>query len=302
MPSTQWIVQQRGPKNRVDPTVPYLSLVEDERSADGILEQVLTVFLTNRECPFHCTMCDLWKNTTDETVPQGAITGQVDWAIERFDQERTAQVIKLYNSGNWFDRQAIPREDWPAIAERIRHYRAVIVETHPKLLEGVREFAELIHPAQLEVAMGLETVHPDVLPKLNKQMTVDDFHDASQTLVAAGIGVRAFILLQPPWIVPEEAVEWALRSIEFAFDAGVECCSIVPTREGNGAMEQLLQAGQFQRPSVDSMLAVLLQGLALGRGRVFMDVWDIEKFATDANDLHRRQRIEQLNRQGLSAT
>ena len=31
------------------------------------------VFLTNRECPFRCVMCDLWMNTLDETVPRGAI-------------------------------------------------------------------------------------------------------------------------------------------------------------------------------------------------------------------------------------
>ena len=28
---------------------------------------------------------------------------------------------------------------------------------------------------QLEVALGLETVHPEVLARLNKQMTLDDF-------------------------------------------------------------------------------------------------------------------------------
>ena len=26
---------------------------------------VATLFLTNRECPFRCLMCDLWKNTLE---------------------------------------------------------------------------------------------------------------------------------------------------------------------------------------------------------------------------------------------
>ena len=86
----------------------------------------------------------------------------------------------------------------------------------------------------LEVAMGLETVHPEVLAKLNKQMTLDDFERATRFLNERGIPVRAFILLRPPFLTEDEGVEWAIRSIELAFEWGIECCSVIPTRAGNG--------------------------------------------------------------------
>ena len=68
MPSTRpdelefddrWILERRGPRNIVDPGRPYAYLVEPERQSDGEIEDVATIFLTNKECSFHCLMCDL---------------------------------------------------------------------------------------------------------------------------------------------------------------------------------------------------------------------------------------------------
>ena len=53
------ILELRGTKAPVDPQVPYAFLVEPEVNADGRVEDVATIFLTNRECPFHCLFCDL---------------------------------------------------------------------------------------------------------------------------------------------------------------------------------------------------------------------------------------------------
>ena len=106
----QWtdreIVSRRPAKNTLDPYRPWAMFVEPERTAAGVVEDVATVFLTNRECPFRCLMCDLWKNTLDDRVPTGAIPVQIRYAIEMLPP---AKHIKLYNSGNFFDAQAIPR-------------------------------------------------------------------------------------------------------------------------------------------------------------------------------------------------
>src|SRR5262245_2484091 len=110
------ILAVRPPKTRLDPWRPSAFLAEPERSASGIIDNVATIFLTNRECPFRCTMCDLWKHTLDERVPVGAIPAQIDFALERLP---AARHVKLYNAGNFFDAQAIPPEDHEAIAARV---------------------------------------------------------------------------------------------------------------------------------------------------------------------------------------
>ena len=170
--SDEEIVALRPAKNAVDPYRPYHFSVERERTALGDVDNVATIFLVNRECPWRCLMCDLWKNTTEGPVPVGAVPAQIDYALARLPP---ARHVKLYNSGNFFDARAIAPADHTAIAERDGHFATVIVENHPKLCgEPCLRFRDLVG-TKLEVALGLETVHPDVLPLLNKSMTLDDF-------------------------------------------------------------------------------------------------------------------------------
>src|ERR1051326_6842029 len=172
----RWIAALRGPKNALDPLQPYASLWEEEIGATGERISTATLFLTNKECPYRCLMCDLWKNTLDMRVPLGAIPKQIDHALKRMPQ---ARQIKLYNSGNFFDPQAIPPEDYPAIAQAVSGFERVIVECHPALLgERCLRFRDLLS-AQLEVAIGLETVHLEVLSRLNKRITVESFQKAA---------------------------------------------------------------------------------------------------------------------------
>jgi archaeosine synthase beta-subunit len=271
------IVGLRPAKSPVDPSRPYAFLVEPERTATGAVEDTAVLFLTNRECPFRCLMCDLWKNTTDHRVPDGAIACQIEYALPRLP---SAQHIKLYNAGNFFDAQAVPAADWPRIAELLDPFQTVIVESHPRLV-GPRCLAlrDMLRPA-LQVAMGLETVHPEVLPRLNKRMTLADFEAAARFLCANSIAARAFILLRPPFLNEEEGVHWAKESIRFAFDVGVECCVVIPTRGGNGAMEELERQGHFAPPRMESLEEVLDHGVSLQRGRVFADLWDAERFSS----------------------
>ncbi len=287
------IVAARGPKNRVDPQRPHAFFVERERSAAGRVDDVATIFLTNRECPFRCLMCDLWKNTLDGPVPPGAVPAQIDYALSRLPETRH---VKLYNSGNFFDAQAIPQSDHPAIADRVASFETVIVENHPKLCSEVCvEFRDRIQ-TRLEIAIGLETVHPQILPALNKQMTLDDFRRAVVFLHAHEIGTRAFILLRPPFLSESEAVEWAVRSIEYAFSLAVGCCSVIPTRAGNPVMDELQRRGHFAPPGLSAMEDVLDAGLKLKQGRVFLDLWDLpERGGCQRCGPARLERLRRMN-------
>lgn len=288
------ILQARPAKHAVDPQRPSAFLIEQECAASGEVVDVATVFLTNRECVFRCLMCDLWKNTTDHSVPPGAIPRQIDYALERVPP---ARHLKLYNSGNFFDPRAIPRSDFPAIAQQAHAFENVVVENHPRLCgDECLRFQELLGDTSLEIALGLETVHPDVLPVLNKRMTVADYARAVDFLLKRGIAVRSFILLRPPFLTEEEGVEWALRSVEYAFSLGVGCCAVIPTRTGNGVMERLEADGRFAPPTLSSLERVIEEGLRMKRGRIFVDLWDVERFASCTHCIERRRiRLHEMN-------
>jgi radical SAM enzyme (TIGR01210 family) len=268
------VLDLRPARNAVGVDAPHAFFVEPERSETGAVEDVATLFLVNRECPFRCLMCDLWKNTTTERVPDGAVVRQVEHALARLPP---APHVKLYNAGNFFDAQAIPPADLPHLAELLAPFRTAVVECHPLLVTPrCLAFRDRLRPT-LRVAMGLETAHPEVLAWLNKRMTLRDFERAASFLRTNGVGVRAFLLLRPPFLDEAEGLEWAKRSIAYAFDVGVECCVVIPTRDGNGAMERLRAEGHFSPPTLRSLEEAVAFGIGLKRGRVFADLWDIER-------------------------
>lgn len=274
---SRWVAARRGPRRALDPFRAYAAFVEPEADGTGGEVPVATIFLTNRECPFRCVMCDLWKDTLAETVPPGAIPAQIRGALAELPP---ARWVKLYNAGSFFDPRAIPPAEYAEIAGLLVGFERVIVECHPAFLGRRAEaFRALLPPAVgLEVAVGLETAHPEVLARLNKGMTLDDFRAGVAWLAARGLPTRAFLLVRPLWLSEAEGVEWACRSLDFAFDCGVETCVLIPTRGGNGAMEALAAAGEFGPPRLASVEAALEHGLRAGR-RVFADLWDAERFA-----------------------
>jgi len=290
-----WILARRSARNALDPARPWAFLVEDERSASGEAVPVATVFLTNRECPWRCLMCDLWQNTLAAETPPGAIPAQIDYALERLPP---ARQIKLYNSGSFFDRRAIPPQDHAAIAARVAAFDRVIVECHPALItDDCFRFREQLR-GTLEVAMGLETAHAEVLERLNKRMTLEQFSAAADRLRRHGVDLRVFILVQPPLMQEAEALKWAARSLEFAFDCGAMAATLIPTRAGNGAMEELAARGEFSPPKLATVEAAAAHGIALGKGRVFVDLWDLRRTPGCASCHDRRMaRLHTMNLQ-----
>jgi uncharacterized Fe-S cluster-containing MiaB family protein len=142
----------------------------------------------------------------------------------------------------------------------------------------------------------LETVHPEALAALNKHLTVEDYAVTARRLVASGTAVRTFIMLRPPLLDELAGVEWALKSIAFAFDCGTRVAAVIPTRAGNGVMEQGVAEGWFAPPQLRSLERVLEEAVGWGRGRVFADLWDLERFSDCSRCFPaRRQRLERVN-------
>jgi radical SAM enzyme (TIGR01210 family) len=293
-----WILARRPHRNKLDPLRPYAFFVEDEYSSQGEIIPVATVFLTNRECPWRCLMCDLWKNTLEETVPPAAIPAQIDYALSRLS---SAQAIKLYNSGSFFDPRAIPLSDYSRILDQVATFDRVIVESHPSLIgENCFRFNQQLS-GKLEVAMGLETVHPQVLERLNKGMTTEHFAIAAEKLRSHNIDLRVFILIKPPFMREEQAVEWSAHSLDFAFDCRATAATLISTRAGNGALDDLAKIGDFSPPSLRVVEAAFEYGLSLARGRVFVDLWDVEQAASCPDCRNKRiGRVRAMNLRQIS--
>lgn len=295
---TTWILAQRPPRAaEPDPYRAHGVFHEEEPLASGIVVPSGVVLLTNKECPWRCLMCDLWKDTTIQTVPRGAIPRQIELARQTWSTAGvTPRQIKLYNSGSFFDPAAIPTEDYAAIAHQVEFAENVVVESHPRLIgERTLRFRDL-RKGPLEVAIGLETAHPEILERLNKQFDLPQFEHAATLLRAEGIALRVFLLVNPPFLNAADGLAWVVKSAEFAFSCGANAISLIPTRTGNGAMERLLASGEFVPPTLATLEESFSETLALGRGRVFVDTWGLKPFSSCPVCFSaRRDRLQRIN-------
>lgn len=288
-----WIVARRPPRNVVTSDHAHNAFVEGEVDEHGSVRNVATLLLSNRECPYKCLMCDLWKNTLEQSVPAGAIRAQIDAMLA---VAPAASAIKLYNAGSFFDTKAIPAGDLEEISERLSSFERVIVECHPALVgPAVQRFAGMLS-GKLEVAMGLEVADDRILDLLNKRMTLAMYADAAARLAAMGVEHRAFVLVQPPFVLAGDAVTSAVATTEYAFAHGATAVSLIPVRGGNGALDALAATGDFVEPSLKTLEDAHDAALGLGAGRVFADWWDLARFSScDACFERRDLRIRAVN-------
>lgn len=322
----------RPTKARVDPYAAHGSMLEEERRPGGKVERALTVFLTGAECPFTCSFCDLWQWTLDSPTPPGALTRQLEsvlearegWAAEEEPRDveardgwagegeprdveardgvtggdQTPDRLKLYNASNFFDQRAVPSEDLIGIAKLAAPFAAVTVESHASMIGAkALEFARLI-PGRLEVAVGLETIHPTAAAQLNKRLDLTRFDSAARFLSDNGINLRVFVLLGAPYVPVDETVEWTVRTVECAVERGASVVSIIPVRAGNGELERLQRLGHFTPPTLLEFEESLDLSLRFNNAVVTADLWDVDRLASCEHC--RAERVERLRRVNVS--
>jgi radical SAM enzyme (TIGR01210 family) len=268
-----WVRDQRPAKMVKPLDRPIAFWVEKECLYSGRPETVGTIIINNRECPYSCLMCGYWRDTTDGTPAEGQVAGQVRRALGRLPPLRS---VKLYNSGSFFDDQAIPASDVEAIAEMVAGIDLVVVECHPaRVGPEVVRFRDRLG-GRLEVAMGLEVADPQVLAILNKKMSLGLFRRAATYLRAREILVKAFILIKPPFLDEARALDLGKRSVDFALDAGVDTVSLIPTVSTPGVMERLEADRFFAPPHPRTIHEVARHALGRGKIRVLVETGDLD--------------------------
>jgi archaeosine synthase beta-subunit len=208
--------------------------------------------------------------------------------------------LKIYNASNFFDQRAVPSEDIAGIATLAAPFAAVTVESHASTIgPNTLAFARRIS-GRLEVAVGLETIHPVAAPQLNKRLELPRFDSAARFLSANGIDLRVFVLLGAPYISAEESVAWTVRTVEYAVERGASVVSIIPVRGGNGEMERLEALGQFTPPTLSQLEESIDLCSQFAHTVVTGDLWDVERLS--GCEQCRSERIDRLRRLNITGS
>ncbi|MFB6117168.1 archaeosine biosynthesis radical SAM protein RaSEA [Halosegnis sp.] len=250
-----------------DPTEPTRVWLDEDNTPDGMVES-LTIILNTGGCRWAraggCTMCGYVAESVEGgSVAHEDLLTQIETALAH-ERERDAQadIVKMYTSGSFLDEREVPAETRRAIAAEFADRDRVVVESLPDFVdhEKLRDFTD--HGLAADVAVGLETATDRVRHDcVNKYFDFADFEQAcAETQAAPGeAGVKAYLLLKPPFLTEQEALEDAVESVRRC--AAVDGChtvSVNPTNVQRYTMvEELYHEGGYRPPWLWSVCAVL---------------------------------------------
>ncbi|MFC7156735.1 archaeosine biosynthesis radical SAM protein RaSEA [Halomarina halobia] len=267
-----------------DPREPTRVWLDEDNTPSGVY-QSLTIILNTGGCRWAraggCTMCGYVAESVEGgTVAHEDLMAQVEACLEheRENADEPSALVKIYTSGSFLDEREVPAETRSAVAETFADRERIVLESLPDFVdrEKLRDFTD--RGLDTDVAIGLETATDRVRHDcVNKYFDFADFEAACAEAEAASgsdadadpdsdadpgtasAGVKAYLLLKPPFLTECEAIEDMKRSIRRC--AAVDGCHTVsmnPTNVQRYTMvEELYHAGGYRPPWLWSVAEVL---------------------------------------------
>ena len=229
----------RGRKDEsYDPREPTRVWLDEDNTPDGVYDS-LTIILNTGGCRWAraggCTMCGYVAESVEGgSVSHDDLMAQIDVCLDYEADQRDAAgeqsspsnrtksdtaddragLIKIYTSGSFLDEREIPAKTRREIAETFGDRERIVVESLPDFVtrEKITDFTE--EGLTTDVAVGLETATDRVRSDcVNKYFDFAEFERAAADARDAGAGVKAYLLLKPPFLSESEAVADMKRSV-----------------------------------------------------------------------------------------
>ena len=223
-----------------------------------------TIILRTRGCRWAlgeqggCSMCGYIRDSYIETLESHYIKNQFlnAWnaKIEEIEKDEFNFIIKIFNSGSFFDDEEINEDVRAFIYEKISQVdkiKEVVVESRVEFLNetNLKKMKEKLGNKHIEIAIGLETANDHIrINYLNKGLLYDDFLSVVQLIRKNQLGIRVYLLLKPPFLNERSAIDDCVASIKKMIGLKVNTISINPVNIQKGTLVDYLWKKKLYRP------------------------------------------------------
>jgi len=174
--------------------------------------------------------------------------------------------VKLYTSGSFLDPGEVPVSARTAILEMLAadsRVREVVLESRPEYVsqEVMAELRKSLGDKEIELGIGLESSN-DLIRSIciNKGFSAEDFHNAIEIARSEGIGVRAYVLVKPPFLTERDALLDGIQTIRDVAAMGATTISVNPVNvQSYTLVERLWSRGEYRPPWLWTVLEILRQ-------------------------------------------
>jgi radical SAM enzyme (TIGR01210 family) len=250
-----------------------------------------TIILRTKGCSWAlgenggCSMCGYIRDANIEEIDQDRIINQFEFAfkdkIEEIKTDKSKYILKIFNSGSFFDDCEISAEVRKYIYEKVANVdniKEFVVESRVEYItsEKLQELSFYMKGKYAEVAIGLESVNDYIRNYyINKGMVFEEFMKALNLCKEFGIGVKAYLLLKPPFLSEQGAIDDCIASINSLIDLNVNTISINPLNIQKGTLtERLWYQNRYRPPWFYSLFKIFKKSLTqekLAKVRIVSD-------------------------------
>jgi radical SAM enzyme (TIGR01210 family) len=252
------VIEETRAVREHDPTK-YVSVWTEKEVLDGDVVDAFVVILRTRGCYWArksgCSMCGYVSDCFTD-VSEDDLLHQ--WS-EVMDVYGDQPVVKVYNSGNFFDPNEVP----PKVRNRIfedlgERCEKLVVENLPQLVRKPLLEEALKHCRRFEVAIGLETASDYVRDHcVSKDFHFERYVEAVKVARECSVSVKTYLLLKPPFLSETASMMDTIASAR-AIDGLSDTISINPTNvQRDTLVDKLYRKGEYRPPWLWSLVEVL---------------------------------------------
>jgi radical SAM enzyme (TIGR01210 family) len=227
---------------------------EKDMISGKVSDAMVVIMRTNGCCwakTGGCTMCG-YRQASLNVVTEDDLNKQIDESLSKYKGEK---FVKIYTSGSFLDENEIPASIRERILNEFSGCERILFESRPEFV--TKEMIATL-PKTVTIALGLESSDPDILrTSIEKGFTPDDSRNAGNMIKEAGLMVRTYLILKPPFMTESAAIDDTIRSAMFADEFSDEI-SINPLNVQRGTYaERLWRAGELRPPWIWSLTEVM---------------------------------------------
>jgi radical SAM enzyme (TIGR01210 family) len=237
---------------------------------DGIPTRRLMIVLRTVGCSYDkCTMCG-FRNASIPGVKTFHLKQQINHALMTVEPKlKEIEYVSILGLGSFFDRREIPNAAKQYILKRISlvdSIKKVQVESRIEYLtaENLKKARDAIGGKEFEVAIGIESSNENVRNEiLKKNLSWENFKKKLSLFKKTNTALVAYVLIKPPVLTVEEAIEDAVQSshdiVSLAKEFGIKVSlAIEPTFVVNGTpLEKEYQAGKYKPINLWSVIEIV---------------------------------------------
>lgn len=222
-----------------------------------------------------CTMCSYLLDGTEKPPTDEQITTQFNQAMTRLADASGPLAVKIYTSGSFLDPSEVSLDARSRIVQMIsedNRIAEVVIESRPEYVtnEVMDELRRSLGDRTIEIGIGLESSNDAIRQMcVNKGFDISDFKNAIEITRDHQIGVRAYVLLKPPFLSEQNALQDTIRTISDCTLMGVSTVSVNPVNvQKHTLVEELWSKGEYRPPWLWSLLEVLKKGRSILDSRI----------------------------------